>query len=300
MKKLWAYILETRAGILSTTIIPVMLGSVIARRGGAVFKADIFFLTLAGFCLIHLGTNIINDYFDALDGTDNVNAGFIPPFSGGSRMLQKGRLSPREILAEGILLFLAAAAMLAAVSLKAGPSILWFLAGGLAAGIFYSAPPFKISRTGFGEILVAAVFGPLITLAAFMVQAGACSAVPVIISIPAGLLTAAFVIMAEFPDFEADRDTGKDNLVVRLGKKNGVILYAVVSIAAYAVIAAAALSGFVPKACGFAIFGSLFSVYAAVELYRKYETPGKLGLACALTLVSHMIAGAALIIAFII
>jgi 1,4-dihydroxy-2-naphthoate octaprenyltransferase len=133
-----------------------------------------------------------------------------------------------------------------------------------------------------------------------MVQAGACSAVPVIISIPAGLLTAAFVIMAEFPDFEADRDTGKDNLVVRLGKKNGVILYAVVSIAAYAVIAAAALSGFVPKACGFAIFGSLFSVYAAVELYRKYETPGKLGLACALTLVSHMIAGAALIIAFII
>jgi 1,4-dihydroxy-2-naphthoate octaprenyltransferase len=300
MKKLWAYILETRAGILSTTIIPVMLGSVIARHGGALFKADTFFLTLAGFCLIHLGTNIINDYFDAKDGTDNVNAGFISPFSGGSRMLQKGRLSLREILAEGILLFLAAAIMFAAVALKSKAAILWFLAGGLAAGIFYSAPPFKISHTGFGEILVAAVFGPMITLAAFMVQAGEFSAVSVIISIPAGLLTVAFVIMAEFPDFEADRDTGKDNLVVRLGKKNGVILYGFVSILAYGIIAAAIFAGYVPKSAIYASVGLAFSVYAAVELYRKYKTPEKLGLACALTLVSHLIAGAALIIAFII
>jgi 1,4-dihydroxy-2-naphthoate octaprenyltransferase len=299
MKKLWYFILETRAGILSTTILPAALGSSLAYNLGKKFNLLIFWLVLGGYCLIHLGSNIINDYFDSIDGTDNINTGFAAPFSGGGRLLQNGKLSRKEILGEAVLLFAAAAALFAAVSLKAGSIVIWPAALGTASGIFYSAAPLKISRTGYGEMLVTAVFGPLIALGAFCAQAGEFNILPVIISIPLGLLTAAFVIMAEFPDREADQKTGKKNLVVRLGKKKGVLLFGAVSLLAYAVESACIFRGYVPAAGLWAIAGMPFSVMAFIELFRKHNTPEKLGFACAMALIAHFISGAALVAVFV-
>jgi 1,4-dihydroxy-2-naphthoate octaprenyltransferase len=298
MKKFWYFILETRAGILSTTILPVALGSSLAYYLEKTFSPIIFWLVLAGYCLVHIGSNIINDYFDAKDGTDNVNTGFIAPFSGGGRLLQDGKLSPPEILGEAILIFTAAAVLFAVVSLKAGPMALLPAVLGMLSGIFYSAPPFKISRTGFGEMLVAAVFGPIITLGAFCAQAKTLNILSAVISLPLGLLTAAFVITAEFPDSEADGKTGKRNLIVRLGKKRGVLLFGAVSMLAYAVETAGLFCGYIPAAGLWVLAGMPFSIIAFIELLRKHNMPAKLGLACAMALIAHFISGAALAAVF--
>jgi 1,4-dihydroxy-2-naphthoate polyprenyltransferase len=114
---------------------------------------------------------------------------------------------------------------------------------------------------------------------------------PVIISIPLGLLTAAFVIIAEFPDYQADKETGKNNLTVRLGIKNARFLYAAVCAAAYLSIPAGILTGIMPVKGLLAGFAALISLAACIELWKKYETPSKLGLACGLTLAAHLICG---------
>ena len=298
MKKFWYFILETRAGILSTTVLPVALGSSLAYHLQKTFDPFIFWLVLGGYCLIHLGSNIINDYFDAIDGTDNINTGFVAPFSGGGRLLQDGKLSRGEILGEAVLMFAAASVLFAFVSLKAGIIVIWPAALGMASGIFYSAPPLRISRSGFGELLVIVVFGPLIALGAFCSRDGSFSILPAVISLPLGFLTAAFVIIAEFPDREADKKTGKKNLVVRLGEKKGVLLFGAVSLLAYAVEAACLSVGYIPPQGAWAAAGMPFSIVAFIELFRKYRTPGKLGFACAMALIAHLISGAALVAVF--
>ena len=302
MKKIWSYIVETRAGILSTTVLPVILGTTLASYCGHQINIILLWSLLGGFVFTHLGTNIVNDYFDAGDGTDGINTGFIGPFTGGSRMLQSGALSMKEVLSEGIVFFVLAAACFISASLKSNPVVLVAGVLGIASGIFYSAPPLKISRTGFGETLVFFVFGPLITFTAYYAQTMEpglkLNLEPVIISIPLGLLTAAFVIIAELPDRLADMETGKNNLAVKFGPEKTVFLYAAVSAAAYLCIPAGIAMGIMPAGGLLAISGAVVSAAAFFELRRKYKTPGKLGLACALTLVAHLITGLLLIVSF--
>ena len=77
-----------------------------------------------------------------------------------------------------------------------------------------------------GELMVGFNFGPLIVLSAYFVQTGRISLLPVIVSIPIGLLVAAVLYINQFPDFEADRAVKKDNLVVRLGlRRTATILF---------------------------------------------------------------------------
>ena len=100
------------------------------------FPASLFFISLLSTALIAAAGYIINDYFDDEDGTDKVNKEFIAPFSGGSRLLQTGVLTRREILAEGIVFFAFAALCLIFVSLKTSFMILAAGMTGMAFGIF--------------------------------------------------------------------------------------------------------------------------------------------------------------------
>ena len=86
-----------RVPFSTATIIPVVLGSVLAWHDTAGFFWDRFWLALIGAILIHIGTNLANDYFDHLAGCDKVNTN-PTPFSGGSRVIQQGLIPPKNIL----------------------------------------------------------------------------------------------------------------------------------------------------------------------------------------------------------
>ena len=49
---------------------------------------------------------------------------------------------------------------------------------------------------------------------------------PVVAAIPVGLLIAAVLFINEFPDYAADKQVGKNTLVVRLGREKAVALCA--------------------------------------------------------------------------
>lgn len=300
MNKISAFAAETRAGILGTTIIPAAAGAAAAYYGHGAFAWGVFLAVLAGFIFLHLGTNVINDYFDAKDGTDNVNKNYISPFTGGSRLLQTGAMTPREVLAEGMVLFIVAAGFLCfAAAASAGPFILPVLVFAAASGIFYSAPPFKISHTGFGELLVFVNFGPVICCTSYYAQAHAFSATALLVSVPMGLMTASFVLIAGFPDYEADKKTGKKNLVVRLGRKKARYVYAGILVLSYMWVISAAACGIMPARGLAALAAAPASAFAAVSLWKNYNAPLKLAPACAMTLAAHLIAGAAIAAAFL-
>jgi UbiA prenyltransferase family len=99
---------------------------------------------------------------------------------------------------------LGVAAGLAIVAFRE-PSVLWLGLGGVFLAYFYHAPPFQLSYRGFGELAVAFAYGPLITCGTYLVQRRAISPEVALLSLPLGLLIAAFLWINEFPDCKAER-----------------------------------------------------------------------------------------------
>lgn len=82
-------------------MIAVLLGLACAHHQGMVIGTVLAAFTLLGALLIHAGVNVLNDYYDALNGTDAINQQRIYPFTGGSRFIQNGVLGPEQTAAHG-------------------------------------------------------------------------------------------------------------------------------------------------------------------------------------------------------
>ena len=158
MNRLQAYLIELRAPFLTVSILPVVLAAAIARSDTHSWDPLLFWLTLAGAVLLHLGSNTINDWFDHRSGNDEVNVEFVSPFTGGSRMIQAGFVTPRGVLTLSIVLF--ALAMFIGIYLYTvrGPAIILFGITGLVLGILYTEPRAMLAGRGLGEIAIFLAF----------------------------------------------------------------------------------------------------------------------------------------------
>lgn len=156
-------------------------------------------------------------------------------FSGGKRVLVDGLLTRSQTwTVAAVFGGIGVIAGLAIVILRE-PLALWFGIAGAALAWSYHGPPLKLSYRGFGELAVAISYGPVVVLGAYVVQTGRLSGDLFWLSIPLGLLIAAFLWVNQFPDYDADKASGKRNLVVRLGKKNAAKGFAVIYAASFAV-----------------------------------------------------------------
>ncbi len=68
----------------------------------------------------------------------------------------------------------------------------------------------------------------------------------ILVSIPLGLLIGNFLLINEFPDYQADKSAGKRTLVVRLGRTGAGRLYALVAAAAMVLLVFLPFLGAIP------------------------------------------------------
>jgi len=227
------WLMEMRAPFLTASVTPVLLGTAIAWALSGVFLWDVFLLTLiAGVCL-HLGANISNDYFDHKSGADDINVEFVRPFTGGSRMIQRGLLTPREVLAGSMVFFAIAVVIGIYLAFTRGLVLLIIGAVGGLSGFFYTAPPIRLVTRGIGEVFIGLNFGVLMVLGSYYVQAQNLIWEPVVASLPVAFLITAVLYINEFPDLRADEAAGKRTLIVRLGKRRAAKGYAIIMFAVF-------------------------------------------------------------------
>lgn len=272
-----------RAEFFPASFLPVALGAVLAFRHAGRVDWGLFAWTALGVVSLHGASNVANDYFDHRSGCDQINQTFIRPFTGGSRTVQEGLITPRGLVALSLgCLFLA---ILAAVFLavRTGPAVLWLGAAGALLGFLYTAPPLRLAARGWGEVVVGVSFGVLPTVGSYFVQTGEWSWAPVRMSLPIAFLIVAILVVNQFPDYEADLAVGKCNWVVRLGRRRAAILYAALMAAWPLVLLLAVWPGGAPKLVLLALAGILPAALAARAVFRYRELPGKLAPACALT-----------------
>lgn len=195
-------------------------------------------VTVLGIFSVEVAKNASGEVFDWDSGTD---ARIAPedrsPFSGGKRVLVDGLLTRRQTWGIAIAGYLVAALAGIAIARWREPGVLWIGAAGLALAFFYHAPPLRLSYRGLGELAVAVCYGPLICAGTFLVQRGEIPTVVVLLSLPLGLLIAAFLWINEFPDAAADARSGKRTLVVRLGRRGASNAYVLIGAASALVLA---------------------------------------------------------------
>ena len=208
------------------------LGAAIAAWHGHAIDLRRYVLGQLAVTAFQLMTHYANDYFDY----DADRANDTPTrWSGGSRVLPNGELSPAVALIAAIVLALVGFGVSAVLTADAGP---WAAPTLLAIFVLawgYSAPPLRLCATGAGELDTAIVVTGLVPWLGFYLQAPDLAGVETLLVaiVPLALLQFAMLIAIEFPDARGDAATGKRTLVVRLGAERASLVYAIVTAAAY-------------------------------------------------------------------
>lgn len=289
-----------RAPFFTGSIIPVLLGAAAAYAGSKSINWLYFFLTLAGGMLIHAGANIANDYFDHIHKNDEVNTEYIRPFTGGSRLIQKGLLTPKEVLWEALICFGLGSAIGLFLTVKIGIVILLLGVIGVISAFFYTSYPFYFAKRGLGEIVIGLNFGILLCFGAYYVQTQQFSWVPVVASVPIALLITAVLYINEFPDYNADIQAGRNHLLARLGRKKGVNAYILMLLFTYISVLFGVAINVIPLAGVFALLTVPIAVKSIIVLKKHYDEPGKLTPSCASTIILHLFIGLILFISYLV
>jgi 1,4-dihydroxy-2-naphthoate octaprenyltransferase len=235
-----AWLMLPRFHFIPLTIILVSLGTAIAAYEGF-FHRGYFLLSMIGSLLVHMTVNVINDYYDYVDGIDlNTQR---TPFSGGSGVLTSNLLKPKQAFWFATICLLAAIGIGAYFVLVKGWLLFPLLLIAGFSSYFYNV---YLSKWMIGELFAGLNFGPMLVLGSYFVQTGRYSWEALVASLAPGILTANLLILNEFPDREADQKGGRRHWVIMLGKKDAGFLFVALLIASYLCIIIGVLTKMMP------------------------------------------------------
>jgi 1,4-dihydroxy-2-naphthoate octaprenyltransferase len=272
-------------------IFPFVLGTVLAVRAGAALRVDLMAAGLVVVVCVMLATYFLGEHFD-FEG-DRLSAQLERNrFSGGTQVLQAGRLARRAVVWAGLAaigLALAAGAYVVLASRQ------WVLLPmglfGLAAGALYSVPPVRLVARGVGEVLIGICYGWLPISVGFLLQARHLPWSVSLLSLPVSLAVFNVVLLNEVPDHPADCRVDKRNLVVRFGRHAAAWIYAVsnlfISVSVLGLVWAYSLGGAAAWAVAGVLAAWAFGLGAAV-LAGAWRNRPALEKLCGLTIAMNL------------
>jgi 1,4-dihydroxy-2-naphthoate octaprenyltransferase len=301
LQKTHAWLVLSRPPFHTVGVLPFILGNVLAWHDAEVFSRTIFALGTAGVVLVMLATYYAGEYWDHAE--DSISASGVPSrFAGGSGVTQRGllpRRAPAWASVVSLLLALAVALTLWLVY-KTGPWTVPLCALGLLGGFFYSTPPLRWVSTGIGEAWIAFCYGWLPIAAGYYLQVGDIAPLVHWLAIPVGLTILNVILLNEFPDYEADSQSGKTNLVVRLGRHNASLLYSLLSAASWAATFFSLHLGAPPRALWFYLPVLSLSVILVVLVVRgRWQDRQTLEKLCGANILVNLGTTVAYILAFV-
>ena len=224
-----AWLLATRPKTLSGAAVPVMIGVALAYTDARFYSDDVFSWTAALLCLLfafamQIDANLINDFFDFVNGTDDVET----------------RLGPRRACAQGWVTLDAmkkAIALTTCLACVIGLPLAWYggmemiLVGALCVVFAFLYTTF-FSYEGLGDLLVLVFFGIVAVGCTYYVQLHTITWQVFLASLACGLVIDALLIVNNFRDRDNDRLAGKKTLIVRTGPEAGLQMYLAVGVGA--------------------------------------------------------------------
>jgi 1,4-dihydroxy-2-naphthoate octaprenyltransferase len=295
-----AWLIAARPQTLPAAAAPVVVGTGLAYHDGVVDAAAAL-AALVGAALIQVGTNLANDYYDAVKGADTDDS------EGFTRVTQAGLIAPERVKRATYGVF--------ALSVVVGLYLVWV--GGLpvlliglasiASGLAYTAGPYPLGYYGLGDLFVFVFFGVVAVTGTYYVQAAAALAgfhvsfppgtltlEAVAAAVPVGALATNILVVNNVRDLETDREAGKRTLAVRLGYRWSRVQFFALLVAAYLVPA----WFFLARGFGPAVLLPLATVpYAALVARTVLAETGEAALNPALERAGRLLAAYAVLFA---
>jgi 1,4-dihydroxy-2-naphthoate octaprenyltransferase len=209
LASLGLYFRVVRPHIVAGGFLGYSLGVLLALLRGGAFHLDTFILGYTVVLFGDLSTHFSNDYFDVeLDRVASRKT-----FDGSNTLVEHPEVRSRAL---ALAAALSAASLLFALSMVhlfgSPPPLLALAAVSNLFGWLYSAPPIRLNARGLGTIDQ--------TFLRF--------------SAPLVLYGLILSLSLELPDLEVDREHGRRNLVVLLGRRPATILILLLSVSATA------------------------------------------------------------------
>jgi 1,4-dihydroxy-2-naphthoate polyprenyltransferase len=214
--KIWT--LASRPKTLIASISPVLMGTSCAMTSGS-FDPLLFFFTLLTALGIQIGTNLANDYFDAIKGADTEGR------KGPLRVTQSKLVTPL-VMKRAILITFSLTALFGLYLVwQGGPLFAFLLALSIALGILYTGGPYPLAYMGLGDLFVLLFYGPAALIGTFALQTHSLSLEVALLSLAPAAFSIALLNVNNLRDIEEDRKADKKTMVVRLGPAWGISLY---------------------------------------------------------------------------
>jgi len=263
------WLMAARAYSFPASVIPILFGSVLAviLNPGLDFNFINFVLCIIGAVLVHIGTNIINDIYDFEKGIDKEDKELGIPH-GGSMVISMGLVTLKKMKKAAVISLVTAFFIGIYLYTQAGSWILYLSLFGLLSAIFYTAKPIALKYKALGDIQVILSFGVGMTLGAYIVQTNEFSWLPVIFSIPLGMLIDAILHSNNIRDINFDGKFGVKTLPILIGEKLSVKFYYFLILGAYLSVIIFAALGLLPW---FALL-SLITLPLALRLVKMSES----------------------------
>ncbi|MDP2089883.1 MAG: 1,4-dihydroxy-2-naphthoate polyprenyltransferase [Flavobacteriaceae bacterium] len=220
------WIEAARLRTLPLSVSGIIVGTFLAADKGFVnLKITVLaLLTTVGFQVL---SNFANDYGDGVKGTDNDNR------IGPKRAIQSGKISPRQMMKA--IIITALITLIIAVSLiyiafdreNFAMSLTFFLLGiaSIAAAIKYTVGSKAYGYVGLGDLFVLIFFGWLSVVGSYFLYTKELDWFVFLPATSIGFLSMGVLNLNNMRDYESDKKSGKNTLIVKMGVKFGKIYH---------------------------------------------------------------------------
>ena len=213
------FIKAARLRTLPLSISGIILGGFLAMSDG-LFNGVIFSLALITTIGFQVISNFANDYGDGVKGTDAIRIG-------EERMVSSGKISPKQMkkaIMISVILTIIFALFLIYESFglsNFGYSLLFFILGivSVVAAIKYTVGNLAYGYSGFGDIFVFLFFGLLSVLGSYFLFTKEIYFLLTLPAISIGLLSTAVLNLNNMRDYQNDKKSKKNTIVVKIGLK---------------------------------------------------------------------------------
>lgn len=282
-----------RIKFLLASIIAVSNGIAISYWKTGELDFGYAILTYFGIICLHISVDLLNDYWDFKRGIDTNTKR--TKYSGGTGVIPENLINSKLIYCAGVIfLILGGLTGLYFVTIK-GIIVLILLTFAIISIYFYST---NIVNAGLGELFVA-VKGSMIVLGSYYIQSDTIDLTSIYVGVIIGLLSAVVLLVTSFPDYEADKKSGRRTLVIVIGKENSIKLFITIVTITYAMIIGGSIFNVMTIFSTIGLLSFPFAFKAVLKLRRFNET-SELVSSMANTIIYSRICGILLAISFII
>lgn len=250
MNKVKFWFTNARPISLPQSMLPALTAVALSysKAAGAEFSWIAAVASVFGVMFLHLGMNLLDDWFDWKKGSAEARQQVADEGFRGRMIkypyLTSGEATPKQLLF-AVSAFLSAAAVMGAVVIwLRGWMILGWVAAALVTGVSYSGGPLKLGFRGLGEMAIFLMFGPLMMSGVYYAITGTLDWKITWLSVAVGLLVTNIVYSHSVLDAVPDAKMGKKTMahLMKTGKGQ-IALSAAINVLPYLMVVAGVVLG---------------------------------------------------------